>query len=95
MLILAGKVVFAERAADALEGVERLALRMQGFTRPTGKASRAPDRLDLVCLVLLGNCWKAQHLPGLLLKHMTNQIVLVQSLLTMTIAPSRLSLSRL
>ena len=95
MLILGGKVIFAERPTDPIEGLERLALRMQGFTRSTGKASCTPDRLDLVHLVLLGDCWKAQHLPGLLLKHMTNQIVLVQSLLTMTIAPSRLSLSRL
>ena len=34
MLILTGKIVFADRPADAIEGIKRLALGMQGLALP-------------------------------------------------------------
>jgi hypothetical protein len=48
LLILTGEIVFADRPPDALEGVERLAFAMQRLSLPAAKASRSPDRLDLV-----------------------------------------------
>ena len=43
MLILAGEVVFADRAAGATEGFERLAVGMQGFTLAAPEAFLPPD----------------------------------------------------
>jgi hypothetical protein len=48
LLILVGKIVFADRAADAVERVERLALAMQRLGLPVYEGSRSGDRLDLV-----------------------------------------------
>ena len=67
-------VVFADRAADALEGVERLALGMQGLTQPTSEGPRFQDRLDLVHLVRFGDCRKAHHLPRLLREDVADEV---------------------
>jgi len=80
LLILAGEIVLADRPANALEGVERLALGMQSLAVPARKASRSPDRLDLVHLVRLGDGRKANDLPWLLLEHVADQVVFVQPL---------------
>src|SRR5690242_17248684 len=66
--------------ADAVERVERLALGMQCFAAPAGESSRSQDCLDLVHLVLFGDCRKADDLPVLLRENMANEIVLVQPL---------------
>jgi hypothetical protein len=55
LLVLAGKVVFADRPADAIELIPRLALGMQGLTLPAPEASRPQDRLDLVCFIFFGD----------------------------------------
>src|SRR6516164_4901808 len=80
LLILASEVVFAERATDAVECFERLALRVQGFALPTPKASWSPHRLDTVDLVGFGDRRKAQDLPRLLREDMADEVVLVQPL---------------
>jgi hypothetical protein len=51
LLILAGKVVLANGAADAIEGGERLACGVQRLALPTPEALRSPDRLDFMPLV--------------------------------------------
>jgi len=80
LLILAGKVVFAERAAEAVEGFERLALGVQRFALAAPKASRSPDRLDAVDLVGFGDRRKAEDLPRLLCENVADEVVLVQPL---------------
>jgi hypothetical protein len=51
LLILAGEVVLADRAADSLKGGERLTLGMQGLSLAARKALWSPDGLDLELLV--------------------------------------------
>src|SRR5712671_4195315 len=80
LLILAGEVVFADRSPDTVEGIERLAVGVQGLALTAREASRFPDRLDLVLLVRLGDRWKAHHLPLLLPEDMADEIVFVQPL---------------
>jgi hypothetical protein len=80
LLILAGEIVFADRAADSLEGVERLALGMQGLALTTPVTLPPPDRLDLVHLIGFGDRRKAHDLPRLLGEHMADEVVLVQPL---------------
>jgi hypothetical protein len=52
LLILSGEVVFADCPPDVLEGFERLAVGVQSLAPTARKASRSPDRLDPVYLVL-------------------------------------------
>jgi hypothetical protein len=54
----------ADRPPDALEGFERLAIRMQGLALTAAEAFRFQDRLDPVLLVGFGDCRKAQDFPG-------------------------------
>ncbi len=77
MLILAGEVVLADGPANAVEGVERLALGMKRLALPTLEASRSPDRFDLVDLVRFGDRRKANDLPRLLAEHVTDEVVFV------------------
>src|SRR6185437_14214580 len=78
LLILAGEVVFADGAADTIDGVERLAAGMQSFSLTPSEGAPAEDGLDLVRLVHFADRWEADHVPVLLLEHMADQIVLVQ-----------------
>src|SRR5271163_401369 len=55
LLVLAGEIVFADRAADLLEHLGWLALGMQCLAAPSGKIPRPPQRLDLPGLVFLGD----------------------------------------
>ena len=80
LLILAGEVVFADRAANAVEGFERFAVGMQGFALTAPEALRSPDRLDPVHLVGFGDRRKAQNLPTFLRKDVTDEVVFVQPL---------------
>ena len=80
MLILAGEIVFADRAADAVEDFERLAVGMQGLALTAREGLRSPDRLDLVHLVGFGDRREAHDLPGLLPEHVADEIVFVQPL---------------
>src|SRR6516225_3187122 len=63
LLILAGKVVLANRATDVLQNNERLARRMQRLAPTASKALRSPDRLDCLYLVGFGDRRKAEDLP--------------------------------
>src|SRR5262249_28124608 len=78
LLILAGEVVFADRAANAVEGFDRLALGVQRFALTAPKASRSPDRLDFVDLVGFGDRRKTQDLPLLLRENVADEFVLLQ-----------------
>src|SRR5437868_12344489 len=95
LLILAGEIVFADRAANAVEGFERLTVGTQGLALTAPEALLSPDGLDSVHLVGLGDRRKAQDLPTLLREHMADEIVLVQPLHADHDAPWRLSLSLL
>ena len=95
MLILAGEVVFADRASNAVESFKRLAVGMQSLTVTAPEALLSPDGLDSMNLVGLGDRRKAQDLPTLLRKDVTDQVVFVQRCMMITMAPRRLSLSRL
>jgi len=48
LLILAGKIVFADGPPDAVEGLGRLAVGMQGLAATTREAFGAPNALDLL-----------------------------------------------
>ncbi len=80
MLILAGKVVFADRPPDAVQGVERLTIGVQRLTAPARAASRFQDRLDLVGFIGFGDRRKPHDFPGLLREDVADEIVLVQPL---------------
>src|SRR5262249_61973819 len=80
LLILAGEVVFTERAADAVESFDRLALGVQRFALTPPEASRSPDRLDPMHLVGFRDRRKAQDLPRLLRENVADEVVLVQPL---------------
>ena len=55
LLILAGEVVFADRPADAVKGVERLAVGVQRFARSAREGTGSPDGVDPVHLVGFGD----------------------------------------
>ena len=95
MLILSGEIVFAERLADMCEGLQLLTLGMQRFPLAAPEAARSPDRLDTMLLIGFGDRREAQDLPGLLCEDMADEIVLMQALHDVIIAPLRLSFSRL
>jgi len=78
LLVLARKIVFADRSADLLEHRERLARRVQGLAAPALKATPPQRAVDEDRLVLLGDRRQTDDLPVLLRQHVANQIVLVQ-----------------
>jgi len=80
LLILSGKVVFADCPPDVFQGFERLAIGVQGLALTPREASRSPNRLDLVRLLGFGNRRKAQNLPGLLREDVADEVVFVQPL---------------
>jgi hypothetical protein len=93
LLILAGKVVLANRATDVLQTASG-SRRMQGLAQTASEALRSPDRLDRVHLVGFGDRRKAEDLPRLLTESVADEVVLVQPrCVMMTIAPRHLSLS--
>jgi hypothetical protein len=65
LLILPHEIVFADRAADALERLKRFPLWMQWLAAPPREGLRTLDRRDLMHLVFFGNCRKAHDLPVL------------------------------
>jgi hypothetical protein len=104
LLILAGKIVLADIAADLLEHRERLALGVQRLAPPPSKIPRAPHRLDRVRLVLLRDRRETHDLPIFLGQHVADQIVppvkpegrlSCNRCMISTMAPFCLSLSRL
>jgi hypothetical protein len=80
LLILAGEVVLADSAAEAVQGVERLAVWVQRLAAPAREASRFQDRLDLVHLIGFGDRRKPHDFPGLLREDVADEVVLVQPL---------------
>jgi hypothetical protein len=78
LLVLAGEIVFADRAADMLEHRARLALRMQRLAAPSREMLRSQHRVDQLGLVVLGDCREAHDVPRLLRQHVAGEIVLVQ-----------------
>ena len=54
--------------------------RVEHIPDPAGEASRPERSLNAMLLVRFGDGRKADHLPGLLLEHVADQIVLVQPL---------------
>ena len=72
------KLYFADRAADPLECLQRLALRVQCLAAPPGKRALSQLGVERPALVLLGDGRKAHDLPILLRQHVANKIVLVQ-----------------
>jgi len=80
LLVLAGKVVFADRPPDLLDGVERLATGVQNLALTAREGLRSPDRLNLVHLLHFGDRRKAQGVPGFLREDVADEIVFVQPL---------------
>ena len=78
LLVLAGEIIFADRAADLLEHRRGLALVVQRLAPPPRKVPRAPHRLNRVRLVLLGDRRAAHDLPIFLGQHVADQIILMQ-----------------
>jgi hypothetical protein len=66
LLVLAGKIVIADRPADLLEHFGRLALGMQSPAARPRDAAALHQRLDHIGLVLLGDRRVAEDLPRLL-----------------------------
>jgi hypothetical protein len=104
LLVLAGKIVFAEDAADLLEGRQWLALGMQCLAALPGKRVRPQLRIEGVALVVLGDRRQAHDLPILLRQHVAGEIVprvMPEGRLSCSrcmirmIAPVRVSFSRL
>ena len=75
LLVLAGEIVLADRAADLLEHGERLALGMQGLAMRPGDAAALQRRLDHVRLVVLGDRREAHDLPRLLRQHVAGEVI--------------------
>jgi hypothetical protein len=78
LLVLAGKIVFADGAAKLPEHFGRLALGVQGLARLAAEGLPSEHGLDSVPFVLLGDRRQAHNLPLLLRQYMARQVVLVQ-----------------
>jgi hypothetical protein len=78
LLVLAGEVIFADRAPDPREYRQTLARRVQRLADPPRKHERPQQRLDPMRLVGLGDRRKSHHLPVLLHQHMAGEVVFVQ-----------------
>src|SRR5207245_1320361 len=74
LLVLASKGEFAASLPDAREGLQRFALRMQGFARATHISTPAKGCLDDAGLVFGGDRRKGHYLPLFLLEHMAHEI---------------------
>ena len=79
LLVLAGKIVFADRAAQLCQHLSRLALGVQRFARFAAKDLPSEHGLDPVPFVRLGNRRQTHDVPVLLPQHVTGEVVLVQS----------------
>ena len=75
LLVLAGEIIFAERAADLLEHLGRLALGMQGLARLAAEGLPAEHCLDPVQLVVLSDRRKAHDVPRLLCHDVTGEVI--------------------
>jgi hypothetical protein len=104
LLVLAGEIVFADRAADMLEDGARLALRVQRLAAAAGEILPPEERLDQLGLVVLGDRREAHDLPFLLRQHVADEIVprvtpegrlSCSRCIMRTMAPASLSFSRL
>jgi hypothetical protein len=104
LLVLAGKIVFAEGAAKLPEHFGRLALGVQGLARLAAEGLPSEHGLDSVPFVLLGDHRQAHNLSILLCQHMAREVVprvkpegrlSCSPCMISTIAPESLSLSRL
>jgi len=78
LLVLAGEIVFANRAADLVEARDRLPLRMQCLAALPGEGFRSQRGFEHPRLVVLGDRREAHDIPILLRHHMAREIVLVQ-----------------
>jgi hypothetical protein len=79
LLVLAGKIVFAQGAAKLCQHLRRLALRLQGLARFAAKALPSEHGLDPVQFVRLRDRRQAHDVPILLRQHVTGEVVPVQS----------------
>jgi hypothetical protein len=104
LLVLAGKIVFAEGAAKLPEHFGRLALGVRGLARLAAEGLPSEHGLDSVPFVLLGDRRQAHNLRILLSQHMAREVIprvkpegrLSCSLcMIKTIAPESLSFNRL
>ena len=104
LLVLAGEIIFADRAADMLEHGARLALRVQRFAAAAGEILRPDERVDQLALVVLGDCREAHDVPRLLRQHVAGEVVprvtpegrlSCSRCMITTMTPLRLSFSRL
>jgi hypothetical protein len=67
LLVLTGKVVLADGAANVCQGPAGLARRVQNPARGTGEAARAVGCFDQERFILFGDSRKADDLPLFLL----------------------------
>ena len=104
LLVLAGEIIFAERAADLLEHRRRLALGMQRLARLPAEGLPTEHGLDPVQLVLVGDRRETHDLPRLLRQHVAGEVIprvkpegrlSCSRCMISTMAPVSLSLSRL
>jgi hypothetical protein len=75
LLVLAGEIVFAERAADLLEHRRRLALEVHGLARLATEGLTSEHCRGPVQLLLVGNRREAHDLPRLLRQHVAGEVV--------------------
>ena len=104
LLVLAGEIIFAERAADLLEHRRRLALGMQRLARLPAEGLPTEHGLDPVQLVLVGDRRETHDLPRLLRQHVAGEVIprvkpegrlSCSRCMISTMAPVSLSLRRL
>jgi hypothetical protein len=96
LLVLAGEIVFADRPSDVVEGFERLAIWVQSLTLTAAEAFRFPNGLDPVHLVGFGAiAGKLTTSQGSCARTWPTRSSSCSRCMMMTIAPLRLSLSRL
>ena len=75
LLVLAGKIVFAQGAAELCQDLSWLALGVQDLTRFAAKDLAPEHGLDPVQFVRLGDCRQAHDVPILLCHHGAVEIV--------------------
>jgi hypothetical protein len=76
--VLAGEIIFAERAANLLDHLLWLALRMQGLAGLAAEGLPSEHGLDPVQFLLVGNRREAHDLPRFLRQHVTGEVILMQ-----------------
>jgi hypothetical protein len=77
LLVLAGEIVFADRTADLLEHLGRLALGVQGLARFAAEGLPAEHGIEPVKFVLVGDRRETHHLPILLRQHVAREVILM------------------